>query len=151
MKNKERAWVNLGDVNFLEYGGCLVKPDEHHGAYNVISLTTPVYDYEGKYKIPCIVANCYIDLDTWLEEDTRKEVNDFAGFPKEYMPESESERMSYCVDLINYYGIQNFDPEFPEETGCGPYALGDVSKWIVGRTIVKRFLKENDVPYEYRH
>ena len=53
--------------------------------------------------------------------------------------------------MINYYGIQNFDPEFPEETGCGPYALGDVSKWIVGKTIVKRFLKEHNIPYEFRH
>ena len=59
--------------------------------------------------------------------------------------------MSYCVDVINYYGLREFDPKFPEETGCGPYALEDASKWIVGRTIVKRFLKENDIPYEYRH
>ena len=25
MKNKERAWENFGDVNFLEYGGCLTR------------------------------------------------------------------------------------------------------------------------------
>lgn len=58
--------------------------------------------------------------------------------------------MSYCVDLINYFGIEEFYPEFPEETGCGPYALGTAQQWIVGRQIAKRFLKEHDVPYGLR-
>ena len=41
MKNKERAWQNFGDVNFLEYGGCLIRKDIREDAYEVISLKIP--------------------------------------------------------------------------------------------------------------
>ena len=148
MKNKERAWVNLGDVNFLEYGGCLTRKGIREDAYEVISLTTGICDYEGKYKNPCIVARCYIaDINDWIFA----EINSCAGYDKDFRPETEDQKMSYCVDIINYYGIHEFDPVFPKETGCGPYALGTIKQWVVGKTIVKRFLKENDVPYEFRH
>ena len=57
--------------------------------------------------------------------------------------------MYYSVDLISYYGIQEFEPEFPEETGCGPYGF-TLDKVIVGKTIAQRFLKEHDVPAKFR-
>lgn len=145
-------WHNHGDVNFLEYGGCLVRKISSQDCYEIISLITEIPDYKGKYKCPMIVARCYIDLDAWLEaKNEMVKINEFAGFGRTYIPQTEEEKESYCVDLVNYYGVEEFDPEFPEETDCGPYALGSVDRWIVGKEIVKRFLKEYDVPYEFRH
>lgn len=147
MKNKERAWENFGDINFLEYGGCLVRKDTKEDTYEIISLTTDICDYKGKYKNPCVVARCYVaDINDWISA----EINSFAGYDENYRPETEDQKMSYCVDIINYYGIHEFDPEFPEETGCGPYAIGTIEQWIVGRQIAKRFLKEHNVPYGLR-
>lgn len=140
-------WINCGDFHYLDHGGCLIR--NAPGGYDVISLTTGICDYKGKFKKPCIIAKCYIDFASWLK-DSRKKINSFAGYDEDYVPLTEDEEMSYCVDLINYFGIQEFDSEFPEETGCGPYAIGTIEHWIVGRQIAKRFLKEHSVPYELR-
>lgn len=145
-------WQNYGDINFIEHGGCLIKEDEHENCFHVLSLTTHIPDYKGKYKNPMIVAKCFIDLSDYLkpEDEDRKLFNICVGFDEDYIPQTLDEEMNYCVDLINYYGVQEFDPDFPEETGCGCYALGTVDKWIVGKTIVQRFMKECDVPVKFR-
>ena len=70
-------WINYGDLNYLDYGGCLVR--NAPGGYDVISLTTGICDYKGKFKKPCIIAKCYIDFASWLK-DSRKEINSFAGY-----------------------------------------------------------------------
>lgn len=148
----KKEWKNYGDVNFMEYGGCLVKEFPNYpNAFYVMSLTTEVY-CECKYKKPMIVARCFIDLEDWLNpnDDQRKEVNKNAGYKEDYIPYTLDEKMSYCVDLINHLGIHEFDPVFPEETGCGPYGLGTLPQWIVGKTIAQRFMKEYGVPYQFR-
>lgn len=147
-----KTWHNYGDINFIEYGGCLIAEDPYHDCFHVISLTTNIYDYHGKYKKPMIVAKCFIDLSDWLkpEDKDRKTINEFAGYEDNYIPQTLEEKMRYCVDLINYYGIENYDPEFPLETGCGCYALGMISQWIVGKTIAQKFMKMYGVPRELR-
>ena len=146
MKEK---WHNYGDVNFLEHGGCLVQEDTYSNCYNVLVLNTNVYD-TSKYEEPVIIAMCYIDLSDWLEEDKRKEVNDFTGNNKDYIPNTLKEKMRYCADLINYYGLHEFSPTFPKETGCGTYALGTVEQWVVSREIACDFMKSYDIPEDYR-
>ena len=145
-------WKNYGDINFIEYGGCLVKEDEYPDCFHVLSLRTDIYDYEGECEEPVIVAKCYVDLSDWLkpEDEERKEVNSFCGYDKDYIPQTIEEKMSYCVDLINYYGTHEFDPMFPEETGCGPYALGTLPQWIVDKTIAQKFMERHKIPEEYR-
>lgn len=142
-------WENYGDVDFMKYGGCLIKKTRHPNCYHVLSLTPDIYDYKGKYKNPMIVALCFVDVAAWKED--YPVVNKYSGYEHDYVPKTEEEQMSYCVDLINYYGIQEFEPDFPEETGCGCYALNYMEKWIVGKTIAQRFMKECRVPYKYRH
>lgn len=152
-KSKEtKPWVNFGDVNFIEYGGCLVKEDAYPNCFHVLYLTTDIYDYVGKYKVPMIVAKCFIDLSDWLkpENKQRKEVNWFFGFDEDYIPFTLDEKMSYCVDLINHYGIREFNPDLPKETGCGCYALGTIDQWIVSKTVAQKFMKEYGVPLRYR-
>ncbi|WP_346961313.1 hypothetical protein [Clostridium sp.] len=140
-------WQNYGDINFIGYGGCLVRKTEHEDCFEVMSLTTEICDYDGEYEKPMIVARCYIDLSCW--EDSFKKVNYNVGYDKNYTPKTEEQKMSYCVDLINYYGIQEFDPDFPEETGCGCYALGSLPQWIIGKAIAQKFMRNYEVPEEF--
>lgn len=146
-------WKNFGDVDFLEYGGCLVRETDREDCFNVIWLATEITDYKGKYKTPMMVAKCYVDLYDWLDKtrniDERKEVNKFNGYPEDYIPESLHDKMMYCTDLIGYYGIANYNPEFPSKTECGPYGF-TWDKIIVGKQIAQRFLKENGVPSQWR-
>lgn len=153
MNTQKHEWENFGDMNFMQYGGCLVKEADYPEHYNVLWLEPEIFDYEGKYKKPMMVAKCYVDLSDWLNEneniDERKELNKFNGYPEDYIPESLHDKMMYCCDLIGYYGITNYDPEFPIETGCGPYGF-TWEEIIVGKQIAQRFMKENDVPKEFR-
>lgn len=148
-------WYNYGDVNFMEYGGCLVRETGFKDCFEVIWLVTEIPDYKGKYKKPMIVAKCYIDLNDWLnpKDENRKELNTCCGFDIDYIPHSLDEKMCYCVDMINSYGygIWEFDPVFPVETNCGCYSMGiPIEKLIVGKQIAQRFLKEYDVPIKFR-
>lgn len=153
MNAQKHEWENFGDINFMQYGGYLVKETDYPECYNVLWLEPEIFDYKGKYKKPMMVAKCYVDLSDWLDVtkdiDKRKELNYFYGYPEDYIPESLHDKMMYCTDLIEYYGIANYDPEFPSETECGPYGF-TWDKIIVGKQIAQRFLKENDVPSQWR-
>lgn len=145
-------WHNYGDVNFMKYGGCLIKEDDHQNCFHVLSLTTEIHNctcYKGN-TTPVIVAKCYVDLDSWMKDDEIKEFNECYGYEKHYKPSTLEEKMSYCIDLINWFGIQEFDPDFPEETGCGCYAIGTIDKWIVNKTVARKFMKECGVHYKFR-
>ena len=144
-------WHNFGDVNFLEYGGCLVRETDREDCFYVIWLNADVYDYKGKYKAPMIIAKCFVDLSDWLkpEDSDRKEINKFFGYKEDYIPTTLHQKMMYCTDLISYYGIENYEPDFPSETGCSHYGF-IWDKIIVGKTITQKFLKENGVPYKWR-
>ena len=142
-------WHNYGDINFLEYGGCLVRETDREDCFHVIWLVTSIPDYKGKYKYPMIVARCYVDVSSWIDGKSLYDVNIFVGNPVNYTPQTTEEKMRYAVDLISYYGIQEFEPDFPEETGCSCYGF-TWGKAIVNKTIAQRFLKENGVPVEFR-
>lgn len=144
-----KKWYNYGDVDFIEYGGCLVRETDYKDCFNVIWLATEIADYKKRYKYPMIVAKCYVDISSWLDNKTLYEVNSHVGNPSGFIPKTLEEKMQYATDLIAYYGLDEFDPEFPEETGCGPYGF-EWDKIIVGKTITQKFLKENGVPVEFR-
>ena len=142
-------WHNYGDTNFMEEGGCLVKETERENCFEIIWLVTEVEDYKKRYKYPMIVARCYVDISSWLDNETLHNVNDYVGNPSDFIPKTLEDKMRYVTDLIAYYGITEFEPNFPEETGCGPYGF-TWNKIIVGKTIAQRFLKEHDVPAKFR-
>lgn len=142
-------WHNYGDIDFLEYGGCLVRETYREDCFNVIWLATGFPDYNGKYKYPMIVTKCCVDISDWMDNKTLHAINTFTGNKTDFIPKTLKDKMQYATDLIANYGIAEFDPYFPEETGCGPYGF-TWDKIIVGKTIVQRFLKENSVPYKWR-
>ena len=142
-------WYNYGDVNFLEYGGYLVREMDRENCFNVIFLATEIADHKKRYKHPMIVAKCYVDVSSWLDSETLHNVNDYVGNPTDFIPQTTEDKMRYATDLITYYGIAEFEPDFPSETGCSNYGF-TWDKIIVGKTIVQRFLKKNGVPYKWR-
>lgn len=155
MSKQTKPWINYGDVNFIEHGGCLVRETDYPECYDVICLETSIYDYNGEYKNPMIIAKCFVDLSDWLKPDDRqrKEFNEQCGFDEDYIPFSLEEKMSYCVDLVSNWGccIWEFDPVFPKETGCNCYSFGvPTETLVVSKAIVQRFLKEHNVPLRYR-
>ena len=142
-------WQNYGDINFLEYGGCLVRETDREDCFNVIWLATEIADYKKRYNYPMMVAKCYVDLSSWLDNETLHAINTFTGNPSDFIPKTLEEKMWYAVDLIGYYGIAEFEPDFPIETNCSCYGF-TWDRIIVGKTIAQRFLKENGVPYKWR-
>lgn len=63
MKNK---WKNLGDVNFLSYGGCLVRKNwsDEIAKYQVFSLNTEAGENGDEYS----AILCCVDLDDLTAE-----------------------------------------------------------------------------------
>ena len=150
-----KPWINYGDINYIENGGCLVRETDYPECYDVICLETNIYDYNGDYKIPMVVAKCFVDLSDWLKPDDkqRMEFNEQFGFDKDYIPHTLDEKMCYCADLVRNYGccIWEFNPVFPKETNLGSYSFGvAIDEMIVGKAIVQKFLKEYGVPLRYR-
>ena len=144
-----KEWHNFGDVNFLEYGGCLVRETDREDCFNVIWLATEIPGCKSKYKNPMMVAKCYVDVSSWLDNETLHAINTFTGNPSDFIPKTLEEKMWYAVDLIGYYGIAEFEPDFPIETNCSCYGF-TWDKIIVGKTIAQKFLKENGVSVKWR-
>ena len=149
MTKEMKEWYNYGDVNFMEYGGCLVREAEFKDCFEVIWLITEVVGYKKRYKYPMIVAKCYVDISSWLDNETLHNVNDYVGNPSDFIPKTLEDKMRYVTDLIAYYGIAEFEPNFPEETGCSCYGF-TWNRIIVGKTIAQRFMKEHGVAAKFR-
>ena len=135
-----QRWRNYGDVSFLEHGGCMVREKER-GMYEVISLFPCIPDYEGDVEDPCIVAKCTVcDIGDYANDlKVRKEVNDIFGYPQDHIPVTADDLLMFAVNLVEMYGIWEFDPVFPEETGLGPYSYGaPASKQIVSKALGPR-------------
>lgn len=66
-------WVNMGDINFLAYGGCLVKPHfseeelkDHESLENTFDVFYLNTEF-GENGDENFAALCYVDLDdSWL-------------------------------------------------------------------------------------
>lgn len=130
-------WQLYGDVNPLEYGGTYVKKDSEIDGYHALVIIGS--DEIGEEDKAAVIF-CYIDA-SWYEEPNEA-VNNFCGYKKDYVPKTEEEIGSYITDLIRYYGVINFDPDFPKETGCNHYAVGTVNDWIVTKKVAKEFIAE---------
>ena len=156
MKESKRTyrWENCGDINFIKYGGCLVRETDYEECYEVMYLKTPIYDYNGDYDCPMIVVHCFVDLSDWLKEDdsNRIQFNEQCGFDEDYIPSSLLEKQLYCADLVEHWGagVWEFDPTFPPITKLGCYSYGcSADQMVVSKTIAVKFMREYNVPYRY--
>jgi len=123
-EDKSNDWENYGDVNFLTYGGELIRKLDN-GSYQVISLRTPWWGLnEGEYIIGELTIDPNYTFDNDLE-DERSKMKKYAGLDAndDYSDEN------FICDLISYYGI---------------YELGGQTA-TVGKDDVIQTLKDYDV------
>lgn len=109
-------WENLGDVNFLSYGGCLVKhnweePDESLKYCYTVFYLNPEAGENGDQNY---AAQCFIDLtDSWLDYDGMLQsigCDEFVGMSFEDLIK-KIDPMVLAKELIEYHGVANFSPE----------------------------------------
>lgn len=143
-------WVNMGDINFLAYGGCLVKPhfsEEELKDHESLENTFDVFylDTEsGENGDENFAALCYVDLDdSWLPwADMLKCIglDKEVGLPVEELVKKHSP-MLLAKELVEYAGVQNFSPEVVKNDTYNRYPYSaedftvsdaDIVKWLHG-------------------
>lgn len=99
-EDKSNDWENYGDINFLTYGGELIRKLDN-GSYQVISLRTPWWGLkDGEYIIGELTIDPNYIFDNDLE-DERSKMKKYSGLDAndDYSDEA------FICDLISYYGV----------------------------------------------
>lgn len=117
-------WKNLGDINFLAYGGCLVKPHftkeellecEDNGenlkyVYDVFYLNT---EYGEADNLMNYAALCCVDLtDTWIDYNGLMEYigeDERVGSSLEDLLKDISPEL-LAKEVVEYEGVSNCNP-----------------------------------------
>ena len=137
-----RKWENYGDVNFLTYGGSLIRPawDEKvladHPAlknqYEVLILTRNPDD-------ECTVLAGIKQIDTGDYEDRREEISKIYGLT------SDEDDLLFAVSCAEYIGLE---PGL--DTACGQRGMySSADDFIMDEDGVAEWLKEMEVPEEW--
>lgn len=142
-------WENFGDVNFLEYGGCLVK--EHWTEEELASIKNPenmkhcydVFYLNAECGEDIYAALCCVDLtDEWLDWNgmfyTTGQEEKIGMSLKDLMEESTISPKFWAKEMVEYMGIQNFCPisfknaQYPE--GYDEFILSkdELIEWLHG-------------------
>lgn len=93
-ESKNNEWENYGDVNFLTYGGTLLKevaPQE----YEIIRLFTP---WSGTKEGEYILGTCHLNTQDY--EDSMDDISNFTGADYSGLDKDKW----FAVDLVDYYG-----------------------------------------------
>lgn len=141
-------WVNMGDINFLAYGGCLVKPHfseeelkDHESLENTFDVFYLNTEF-GENGDENFAALCYVDLDdSWLPwADMLKCIglDEEVGLSVEELVKKHSP-MLLAKELVEYAGVQNFSPEVVKNDTYNRYPYSaedftvsdaDLVKWL---------------------
>lgn len=139
-------WMNMGDINYLAYGGCLVKP--HFDENESIEGTAYIYDVfylnteYGENGDQNFAALCYVDLtDSWLHWDDMLRACgydghiglSFADLIKKLSPEIMAK------EIVEYEGVNNFSPVVVKEDKVIQYPA-DWTDFIVSDSDLKAWL-----------
>ena len=93
-ESNNNEWENYGDINFLTYGGTLLKevaPQE----YEIIRLFTP---WSGTEEGEYILGTCYLNT-----KDYEDSIDDISKFTGEDYSGLDKDKW-FAVDLVDYYG-----------------------------------------------
>lgn len=141
-----KSWKNLGDIDFLDYGGCLVCPayeeeevkkyENLKSSYNVFYLNTDIDEEDKVY-----AALLYVDVDDYInDEDNKKDILTAIGLEDRMSddPLSIMDRGAWAKEIVEYYGISNFSPTVLKPNCCYPSAYED---FLCSRDECKEWLK----------
>lgn len=130
MVKEQNTWKNLGDVNFLTYGGCLVRrshTDEELKRYPSLSTLYTVIQLmpSDDHEDMVFVGICEVDIEDYTEDTGVLSYADISGKILEEILEKESAEQ-FAADIISYYGIGNLAgqsasmmyPASPEDWLC---------------------------------
>lgn len=104
-----KEWINCGDVNFLTYGGNIIRKRELEDEYEVLNLICP-FDTDGE---TWIFDRAVIFLSDFEKE--KEEIGRFAGTTYD----DENYNFNFVCDIVSYYGIGNLNSapyDFKETT-----------------------------------
>lgn len=137
-------WTNMGDINFLAYGGCLVKPhfsEEELKDHESLENTFDVF-YLNRSLERTVTRTLQLFLDdSWLPwADMLKYIglDEEVGLPVEELVKKHSP-MLLAKELVEYTGVQNFSPEVVKDDTCNRYPYSaedftvsddDLVKWL---------------------
>lgn len=117
-------WENLGDINFLSYGGCLVKPhfsekelsELENGGENLKLIFDVFYlnpEYGEKDDLKNYAALCCIDLtDSWIDYDGMLQFigeDHRIGSSLEDLLKELSPQL-LAKEIVEYEGVVNCNP-----------------------------------------
>lgn len=147
-KTNERKWENLGDINFVAYGGCLVKSHQTGEGSNVdeafkycfdVFYLNPEFGENGDENFAGLGT---IDLtDNWLDFDGMLEVtgyDEYKGKSLEELLEIMSPEL-LAKEMVEYHGIQNFSPivckkdvvlQYPCDANDFIVTLEELNDWL---------------------
>lgn len=140
MKN---TWMNLGDINFLQYGGHLVR--KAYAEEQINKYPSLKHYYEVIFLVPdddrenmMFAGICNIDLQDYVD---KPEIFSYAGYPeligKSLNEIAESIGLErFTADIVSYYGVANLGGESPKS--CYPCCPED---WLVTREEVQKWLE----------
>lgn len=136
-------WQNLGDKNYLEYGGCLVKPAYNEkelkeypdlsGYYNVFWLNTDTSDEDE-----VLAALLLVNVDDYINNDRdRHKILQAIGLEEEPDPLTVMSRAEWAREIVNFYSIEDFSPTVLKEN-C--YYPSEYEHFLCKREDVKNWL-----------
>ena len=136
----ENKWENLGDIDFLTYGGCLVKPayddPELAASYNVFYMNVDT-DEEDKVFATLLI----VDVDDYINDEKNKmDILKAIGLEDRENddPLMIMDNAAWAKEIIEYYGVSNFSPTvlkpntyyptYYEDYLCTP---DEVKDWLI--------------------
>lgn len=150
IKTKNNKWENLGDVNFLAYGGCLVKnhwtdeelaevenPELLKHTYDVFYLN-PEYGNNGNENFATL---CCIDLtDDFLDWDGMLYClgqDERIGMKfQDFLNETTISPKLLAKEMVEYMGVEQFSPitfknsQYPSCAEDYLISDKDLEKWL---------------------
>ena len=138
-ERKEFEWQNLGDVNFFDYGGIMVRRTERSDEFEFFMLQISA---EGdKY--------AYNGIVTYLEDHEA----DFAGIAEEFGYDSAAaimkEAPELCVrELLETFGYGPLEFNARNCRGTGEYSL-DTNDFKLNDEELCNFMRSVDIPEEF--
>lgn len=108
---EQRKWINYGDVNFLEHGGCLVAPSysedeikENPALSDVFNVFKVITDAGDDENAPIFAALYTIDISDY--EDKKEMILEAAGFESKEKLEKSSKMPAseWAKEIVEYGG-----------------------------------------------
>lgn len=134
-------WINLGDINFSEHGGIMVKKADRPGDFEFFQLLVSGNDKYAMHGTVC-------DIKGYADEEVIKTAAEESGCTAKEFVENEEKQPLAVRALIENYGYGAFEFSPVNVNGQGAYSL-DTNDFKLSEQELEQFMKNIDIPTEY--